>query len=193
MPGARARPDTVVACHGHMVSCCVACSWCVVCVSAHKVCVPVPIFKNTPRETHPNQKAQTPRGARPRAVLLFRIFVSQSVVCAARCAHPPCASPCAPCARLRVGWVWGCAPAQGAGTGVRLAARGRHQLSLRLSRWPPHITQTHVSIIPWGSAGCGSISARAGCGRHEETHGFESTIHTTSGIPPKRAHGVILM
>ena len=100
-------------------------------------------YSKTPRERHPNQKAQTPRGASACGFINFRIFVS--VVCAARCVRIHRVLRVRDCA-----WAgWGCAPAQGAGTGVRLAARERHQLSLRLSRWPPHIiTQTHVSIIP---------------------------------------------
>ena len=171
--------------------------------SPHKVCVPVPVFKNTARD---------PLIKKLKHLYTARVFVCVSVVCAP-CAHPPCA-PRVVCATAR-----GLGGAGGARAGARCGDRGptrreRAPSALSLAHTPHmhmhmHMTCactctctcacavhvhvhvrmhcTHVSIILIRGLRTDPRAAdrSAGCGRHEENHGFESTIHTTTAYHPR--------
>ena len=53
-----------------------------------------------------------------------------------------------------------------------------------------HTSDEAAAVRARSCAGAGGARAADGT---KKNHGVESTIHATNGIPPKRAHGVILM
>ena len=160
--------------------------------SPHKVCVPVPVFKNTARD---------PLIKKLKHLYTARVFVCVSVVCAP-CAHPPCAE-CSPCRVRQCATARGLGGAGGARAGARCGDRGptrreRAPSALSLAH-TPHM-HMHMHMCMCGACACACAHAlhtcvhntdpraadrSAGCGRHEENHGFESTIHTTTAYHPR--------